>query len=41
LIQHLATNSMEPDTNLIGLCCAGFDIASMQHEELYSRLYMS
>ena len=41
LIQQLATNSMEPDTNLIGLCCAGFDIASMQHEELYSRLYMS
>lgn len=41
LIQQLATNSIQPDTNLIGLCCAGFDIACMQHEQLYSRLYMS
>lgn len=41
LIQQLVMNSMQPDKDLIGLCCAGFDIACMQHEQLYSRLYMS
>lgn len=41
LIQQLAEQSMQPDEDLIGLCCTGFDIRSMQHEQLYSRLYMS
>ncbi|MGG9970711.1 urease accessory protein UreF [Ferruginibacter sp. SUN002] len=41
LIQDLVKNTLEPDKNLIGLCCTGFDIRSMQHEKLYSRLYMS
>jgi len=41
LMHSLATQSMNPDKNLIGLCCTGFDIRSMQHEQLYSRLYMS
>jgi len=41
LINELAAKSMEPDKELIGLCCSGFDIRSMQHERLYSRLYMS
>lgn len=41
LIQQLVENTMEPDKDMIGLCCAGFDISCMQHEELYSRLYMS
>jgi urease accessory protein len=41
LINELAEKSMEPDRELIGLCCSGFDIRSMQHERLYSRLYMS
>lgn len=41
LIKQLVENTMEPDRDMIGLCCPGFDIASMQHEELYSRLYMS
>ena len=41
LIQQLTDDSLEPNRDLIGLCCAGFDIASMQHEQLYSRLYMS
>jgi urease accessory protein len=40
-IQQLAKQSMQPDKDLIGLCCTGFDIKSMQHELLYSRLYMS
>jgi urease accessory protein len=41
LIDDLATKSLAPDKELIGLCCAGFDIRCMQHEHLYSRLYMS
>jgi urease accessory protein len=41
LISELAENTMMPDKALIGLCCTGFDIRSMQHEQLYSRLYMS
>ena len=41
LMQQLAEQSMQPDKNLIGFCCTGFDIRSMQHEQLYSRLYMS
>jgi urease accessory protein len=41
LIGELAEKSMHPDKALIGLCCTGFDIRCMQHEDLYSRLYMS
>jgi urease accessory protein len=41
LINELARKSIEPDISLIGLCCTGFDIKCMQHERLYSRLYMS
>lgn len=41
LIKQLVENTMVPDKDLLGLCCAGFDIACMQHEQLYSRLYMS
>jgi urease accessory protein len=41
LIQKLTERSMHPDKELIGLCCAGFDVRCMQHEDLYSRLYMS
>jgi len=41
LINQLVKNSLEPDKELIGLCCTGFDIRCMQHEQLYSRLYMS
>jgi urease accessory protein len=41
LIEELAAKAMEPDKELIGLCCTGFDIRCMQHERLYSRLYMS
>jgi urease accessory protein len=41
VISTLAERSLEPNRELIGLCCAGFDIRCMQHEELYSRLYMS
>lgn len=41
LIGELVELSMNPDKDLIGLCCTGFDIRCMQHEDLYSRLYMS
>lgn len=41
VIQQLAEQSMQPDKDLTGLCCTGFDIRCMQHEHLYSRLYMS
>ncbi len=41
LINELVQRSLHPDIELIGLCCTGFDIRCMQHEQLYSRLYMS
>ncbi|MCW3108709.1 MAG: Urease accessory protein ureF [Segetibacter sp.] len=41
LINQLVQNSLQPKHELIGLCCTGFDIRCMQHEQLYSRLYMS
>ncbi|MFT3682561.1 MAG: urease accessory protein UreF [Ferruginibacter sp.] len=41
LIEQLAKQSLSPDKELIGMCCTGFDIRCMQHEQLYSRLYMS
>ncbi len=41
LIVELVENTMDPDRDLLGLCCTGFDIRCMQHEILYSRLYMS
>lgn len=41
LIDEMVIKNLNPDKDLIGLCCSGFDIKSMQHERLYSRLYMS
>ena len=41
LIEELVQQTLAPDTDLIGMCCSSFDIKSMQHERLYSRLYMS
>lgn len=41
LMDDLAEQTLQPDKDLIGMCCTGFDIRSMQHERLYSRLYMS
>ena len=41
IITDLVEKTMQPNRALLGLCCAGFDIRSMQHEGLYSRLYMS
>jgi urease accessory protein len=41
LIEELVLQTLTPDIELIGMCCSSFDIKSMQHERLYSRLYMS
>jgi urease accessory protein len=41
LIKELASATIKPDLSMLGRCNAGFDIAAMQHERLYSRLYMS
>jgi urease accessory protein len=41
LIAVLVQQTVDPDEDLIGMCCSGFDMRSMQHEQLYSRLYMS
>jgi urease accessory protein len=41
LIETLVAASLHPDEDLVGLCCASLDIRCMQHEQLYSRLYMS
>jgi urease accessory protein len=41
LIEKLAEQTMTVNKEMIGFCCTGFDIRCMQHEQLYSRLYMS
>jgi urease accessory protein len=41
LIKQFVENTLQPDRELTGLCCPGFDVRCMQHERLYSRLYMS
>jgi urease accessory protein len=41
LITDLVRLGLEPDRDMIGMSCAGLDIRCMQHERLYSRLYMS
>jgi len=41
LINQLITPLEQPDESKLGLCSIGFDIRAMQHENLYSRLYMS
>ncbi|MBV7530742.1 urease accessory protein UreF [Chitinophaga sp. sic0106] len=40
-IAALIAPTMELDRDLVGVCNTGFDIRCMQHERLYSRLYMS
>jgi urease accessory protein len=40
-LQQWAQQSLSPNEDLLGLSCPGFDIRCMQHEQLYSRLYMS
>lgn len=41
LIETLVPETMELDRSLVGRSFPGFDLACMQHERLYSRLFMS
>lgn len=41
LLEELTTETLQLDRTLVGLCNVAFDIRCMQHERLYSRLYMS
>ncbi|MCS3795712.1 urease accessory protein UreF [Niastella sp. OAS944] len=41
LITGLVQKNVRANKDLLGVCCPGFDIRSMQHEQLYSRLYIS
>lgn len=41
LLYRLAVDTLTIDREMVGLCNIGFDIRCMQHERLYSRLYMS
>lgn len=41
LIEDLANRTLEPDHDLIGKSCPGFDLRCIQHETLYTRLYIS
>ncbi len=40
-LERLVEQTISLDESMRGVCAVGFDIASMQHERLYSRLYMS
>lgn len=40
-LARVAQGAIELDRELVGVCNIGFDIRCMQHEKLYSRLYMS
>lgn len=40
-LEDLTRETIELDREMRGICAVGFDIASMEHERLYSRLYMS
>ena len=41
VMEKVAVETIEIDRDLVGLCNTAFDIKCMQHERLYSRLYMS
>jgi urease accessory protein len=41
VIEKSTLETLALDRNLVGLCNTGFDVRCMQHEKLYSRLYMS
>lgn len=40
-LDGLVDETIAIDEQMRGVCAVGFDIASMEHERLYSRLYMS
>ncbi len=40
-LEELTAQTIALERDMRGVCAVGFDIKSMQHERLYSRLYMS
>lgn len=40
-LQQAVTNSLTPEQEWLGVACISADIRAMQHERLYTRLYMS
>ncbi len=41
LLDEIACEALKPDRTMLGLAQPAYDIRCMQHEDLYSRLYMS
>ncbi len=41
VITKLVTKQKDMDEELVGLCCIGQEIKCMQHEKLYTRIYIS
>lgn len=41
LLHQLVNETLSLNRKMVGTCAIGFDIHCMQHEQLYSRLYMS
>ena len=41
IIENLSQKSLKPNLDTLGLSATAFDIRAMEHENLYSRLYMS
>ncbi|PKH66955.1 urease accessory protein UreF [Flavobacterium sp. ALD4] len=40
-LENLTQKALQPNLDLLGMSATGFDIRAMEHENLYSRLYMS
>jgi urease accessory protein len=41
VMERLVSETLKTDRSLVGMLDIGLDIRCMQHEHLYSRLYMS
>ncbi|MFI1770585.1 urease accessory protein UreF [Thalassobellus citreus] len=41
VLEKLTSKALQPNLDLLGMNTTGFDIRAMEHENLYSRLYMS
>lgn len=41
LVDQLVETTRDPDPGMIGRSCPGFDLRCMEHETLYTRLYIS
>lgn len=41
VLENLTQKALKPDLDLLGMSATAFDIRAMEHENLYSRLYMS